>query len=266
MNYQKNCESLLKELSSIANLIFFVDGSVRADKLDHWKESSGKKYRNEIEIFNLVYKGVKVKEIPQNMSRNSEIPRISYHLKTVEVIAKKYGTLIKTVTQECDAEIAKYSNENKVLAVLAEDSDFLIFKGDWKLFSLNDLDIYNLSTKEYNKDAFWNFSGLTSTYEMAILATMAGNDLIKYDDTKKLPSKLLRKPHYYRYSLDEKFAVISTLVKNVLRDKNEEEVIKIVAKTINEKETQRLEPAIEKSIKMYDTVSAFNFLKNTFTC
>jgi hypothetical protein len=223
---------------------------VTNDKLDHWMKSNHEKYIEAMQVMDMINEGEKLKEI---CGKFREIQRSTSHLKIVEETAKKYGKLIKTITQECDTEIAKYASEKRAFAVLAEDSDFLIFKGDWKYFSLHDLDIFRLTTKEFNKKALWNHLGLENFYQMAMLATMAGNDLMEFDEVKRFHSRLLRNLGW-SYSVDNKFKAIADFVWNYLEGRNSRMIVDVMASEINWKEKERLKPLIRKSIEMYHTV------------
>lgn len=240
----------MKNLSKCGDLVFFVDGSVVSDKLDHWMKSNHEKYLDAMKVMEMIYEGVKVREICEKFRA---IQRSTFHLKIVEECAKRYGKLIKTISQECDAEIAKFANENSAFAVLAEDSDFLIFEGAWKYFSLNDLDIHQMTTKEFNKKALWNYLGLNHFYPMAMLATIAGNDLMKFDEVKRFHGRLLWKSGL-EYSVENKFKAIADFVRFELRGVGRRDLTHFIARNINRDSVDRLKPMIESSIEMYHTV------------
>lgn len=248
--YKINSETLIKNLSEIADLVFFVDGSVVNDKLDHWMNQNHKKYLETMEIFDQIYDGLKLCEIPKKFR---EIPPSTSSLKITQEIAKKYGKLIKTCTQEADAEIAKFASENRALAVLAEDSDFLIYKGNWKYFSTNSLNIYDLTTKEYNKKALWNFFGFNNFYQMAMLATLAGNDLVDFDEVKKFHGRLVNKLGW-DFNIENKFHAIADFVWNKLNGRTSNYVVEVMAREINRNDQERLKSMIKSSISMYHTV------------
>jgi len=86
-----------------------------------------------------------VDEIIENVQN---LPKVKSHSKIAKVLAKRYGNIKTAMDRECDAEMAKFACENpRVLAILADDSDFLIYPGNWKYFSLRDLDKIHLILK-----------------------------------------------------------------------------------------------------------------------
>lgn len=72
------------------------------------------------------------------------------------------------------------------IGILANDSEFLIYSGDFRFFSLRELKLENgmnfhaldqLKTKEYNRAALPNVLDYRS---MIILSTFCGNELTSY--------------------------------------------------------------------------------------
>jgi hypothetical protein len=88
---------------------------------------------------------------------------------------------------------------------------------------------------------------------MAMLATMAGNDLMEFDEVKRFHSRLLRNLGW-NYSVDNKFKAIADFVWNYLEGRNSRMIVDVMASEINWKEKERLKPLIRKSIEMYHTV------------
>lgn len=182
---KENVESLFKQLKPVSNLVFFEDGSVEKLKEKTWLKRSNDKYDRCINVLNCIYKNMPLNDIIHELSH--KLVNINTHLETIEYLARMYGELIIAITTECDSEIAQYANKNKnVFAILADDSDFLIYAGNWRYFSLDQLDFETLNSKEYNRVALREYLDL-SEKGLVVLSTISGNDLTKnYDFTRFL--------------------------------------------------------------------------------
>lgn len=131
-----------------------------------------------------VYEGRSLSEIIGSIPDHSEIPRVTTQTDMMERLARDYGEVIVTFTRECDSEIARYAHNNpKVLAIISDDSDFLIYPGHWRYFSLKDIEYPSLNTYEYSRKALRLFLNLTDK-ELIILSTLNGNDIIKFDKVR----------------------------------------------------------------------------------
>ncbi|XP_070506853.1 uncharacterized protein [Chironomus tepperi] len=185
--YEK-LEKFLKKLSQIAVLIFFSDGPVTEVKLPKWMEKQNSQYEKLQSVMDKINERHPLKEI---ISKDQDLMSPTSHLKLVKHVAKLYGTLIYGMDRECDLEMAKFACENpRVLAILADDSDFLIFPGNWRYFSIRDLNQETLDTKEYSRVALRKTLKLNDK-ELVILSTLHGNDVISYDDTFRFHKSLI---------------------------------------------------------------------------
>lgn len=173
-------DHLLRELSKIADLVFFEDGTLIHQKLDVWKQRQDRKYGNCIDVMENIYK-----EIPLNIIvafNPHDIPKTTMHRKIIEEKAKKYGKLIKSELKDCDTEIARFAiNNQRVLAVLADDTDFLIFPGKWRYFSVRNLNYLSFETMEYNRIALRRYLNLNDD-QLIILSSINGNDIVNFDE------------------------------------------------------------------------------------
>lgn len=132
--YYKKIDRLFRRLSDLANLVFFIDGPVVDEKHSIWLARKDSKYLEQLSIMDQVYAGSTIQDI---VGKAKFISSATSHHRITTDRAKAYGTHIVAVTKDCDAEIAQYACNNKsVIAVLADDTDFLIFPGDWRYFSL----------------------------------------------------------------------------------------------------------------------------------
>lgn len=168
----KQCEDLYKKLIAAgAKLVFFTDSTVLDHKFETWAIRRNTEFENIRENLDEVYTG----KYDYNMSVDSITLQTNW-----EIIASKYGELNHSIDNECDLELAAYATKNDVLAVLADDTDFLIFEGQWRYWSTKEINDETLMTKEFNKIALRNHLNLTEK-QMPLLATLNGNDIIKSD-------------------------------------------------------------------------------------
>lgn len=248
LKYQKNCEIFFKKLSNIAKLVFFEDGTVKSEKSSLYIKNSNEKYDEMIKVFDMIDEGLKTCEIIEGIA---DFPLVTTHLMMVEEIAKKYGKLVITRTRERETEIAKYATENRSFAVLAENSNFLIFKDRWRYFSAKELKISDLSTKEYKKDALWKFLGLDNFYKMAMFA---GNDHIDYENVRNFHELITFGQTKSKY----RFPAIAEFVQDEMNNQTAKEVIDtLVKKAFEKKNTRNGRFKVKKSIDMYHTVSFY---------
>lgn len=134
----------------------------------------------------IIYEGGSFSSVQEHFQiKNDDVPRLTTQIDLMEHIARQHGKFIETYTRECDSEIARYAYNNMdVLAVLANDTDFLIFPGHWRYFSLRDIDVQSLDTIEFSRLALRSFLNVNDQ-QLAILSTLNGNDIIKYDQVKE---------------------------------------------------------------------------------
>lgn len=205
--YQKALEDFLKNLSSFADLVFFEDGPPLTEKLMTNIRRRNENYKRSIDIIDMVYDGQSLDTIVESFF---EIPRLTTFLNMIEETIRKFGRLIVTVTRECDTELARFANNDpSVLAIVANDTDFLIFSGTWKYFSLIDIDLEHLTTIEYSRLALRKHLDLNDK-QLFILSTLGGNDIIKREEVYQFHSKNCGTKAF------EKFPWLASYIKNSL--------------------------------------------------
>lgn len=126
----KRVESMLKVFKSLGiELVFFEDGPAQEVKYDTIIQRANDNYAIVMEIIDAVNRGIPTENIVQN-ARKIVITRL--HNQSIRNLCKMYGQVIKTYHNECDTEIANYANEHNALAIMADDTDFLIYPGKIK--------------------------------------------------------------------------------------------------------------------------------------
>lgn len=171
-----------------------------------WIEKLNKKYIKFAAVLVNVDQGKSV----YGIVRNTDIPRLTSGTDFIRATAKKYGEVIVAETKECDAELARFASNNpSVIAVFTDDSDFLIFTGNWKYFSIEKMyNLENLRTKEFSRTALRRYLDLDDE-QMKLLSTISGNDILKrcnFEIKKKNEAELL----------DAKFRKIADIIRNRL--------------------------------------------------
>jgi hypothetical protein len=242
--YRQTLEDLLEKLSKVADLVFFEDGPVVNHKMETWLKRQNEKYLKSINIIEEIYRERPVREIARDVW---DIPRITTYLSMIEETIKKFGELVVTVTKECDTELARYANNNPtVLAIFADDSDFLIFKGKWRYFSLSQLNLENLTTLEYDKIALRDFLGLDDR-QMIVLSTLGGNDIINYDEVRGFHQ------YYCGHRADQKFPWLAGYIKESLPIQFYP-LIESIAENVLQDNSQETKDRIKESFELYNTV------------
>lgn len=239
-------DKLFKKLKDAgAELVFFEDGLIETEKYVTWVQRQNKKYSEHSEVINYVNMNHGVSEIVSTFK--DKLRGFSTLMTIIEEMAKKHGKLIFSVHQECDIEIARYADKHNVLAVVSDDMDFVIFKGKWKLFSVDALNLDNLHTREYNRVAFKATLGLNDD-QLAALSTIGGNDIIRFEEVENALGQ------FFRHTPKIKFPNIARYIKTELSVNDDEKARKIASKIIGNTRPETL-ARIKKSLKCYDFVS-----------
>lgn len=243
----KMIDSLFKRLSNVANLVFYSDGAVVPTKYDTWIERQDEKYPKLLQVIDLIYSEVPVAEIV-NRFENHDLPRINNNSRIIKRLAKSYGTLLTAITTECDAEIAKYAFENpSVIAVLSDDSDFLIFRGEWRYLSVRELILDTLVTKEFSRTALRKYLRLNDS-QLMILATIAGNDIVKYEEVKRVHGR------NFGHQAAVKFLAIAKMIRFEISKDSYEDMLYNLADFLLNDESDLAVKKIHQSINQYNVV------------
>lgn len=190
--YAEALDRLFSRLSTNAELVFFLDGFITKTKFTTWASRQNQKYSSNYQIMDMIYQEFPLSTIISN--HGSKIYTNTL-LSAIEGACIKFGRLHYTVSLECDQEIAQFAYQNKrVLAVFSKDSDFLIFPGNWRYFSTSDIDLKTLKTIEFDRKALRRHLKLES-YQMAIFATVAGNDIIQHAELIKFHKTFDNQPN-----------------------------------------------------------------------
>ncbi|XP_055608357.1 uncharacterized protein LOC129755755 [Uranotaenia lowii] len=250
--YMERFFQRLKEAG--AELVFFYDGPVQEMKYDTWIQRQDEKYAKMIEIFDSIDQQISVKEILKRFG--ARLPSCTF-LPLVK-LAKKHGNVHVTFSQECDQALAIYASQVKALAIVSNDTDFLIFKGFWRYWS-SDINFETLTTYEYNRPLVVRTLGLTF-YQMRLLATLGGNDIVHYEEVLEFHQKIA--PNYKKFHAIAQFvrdrnyqlnnykdpSVFRTLLDDVFdRQQLNEDLIKRFRQSLDFYDTESPPPCINPS-------------------
>lgn len=174
-------------------LVFFFDGTVQAEKRNHWMNNAkeadevGAVHKSKSKVTRLVRQGTHtVKSILDSSKQTGCDFKYNQELITViKASCEKFGRVFSCQNYECDREISCFvlRNLRKVIGVFSDDSDFLIFPGSWRYFSTKHIVADNqgtLTTKEYPRQGLRKVLRLNDL-QLAVLATLCGNDTMQSD-------------------------------------------------------------------------------------
>ncbi|XP_031638346.1 uncharacterized protein LOC116350635 [Contarinia nasturtii] len=181
---QKSSNSLRKILSTLkdagCSLVFFMDLNVQEGKIDEWLSRRNAEFQSNIILYD------RIGLLPlSELFDTDEGAVLGSTLNALKAIAKTYGEFHYSSRYECDLETAQYATQNNALAILSSDTDFLIFDGPWKNWSIHDLHFYRtneIRTIEFDRNGLAKVCSL-SRYQLPLFATLLGNDFTKkYED------------------------------------------------------------------------------------
>jgi hypothetical protein len=219
--------------------------------METWYKRRDASYKEQLQVMDKMYlRDIGVAFIPSLFPYG--VPTTATHLDIIEHTARQYGTLIVTITKECDAEIAKYANLNsRVIAILADDTDFLIFAGAWRYFSIKDMKPWTSQTKEYSRVALRRHLELNDD-ELVLLSTLNGNDVIQFDDAKQnFHRKLLEGQQYWLASV--RFPALARFARRNLPTDNHDELVRVIATRIFMNANAISIAKVEESLNFYRT-------------
>ena len=242
-NYSEVLDKLFAGISSLnVDLVFFLDGAIQDTKFGTWAKRQNMKYDLNLEIMDQIYDELPLRDV---VRKYGSLVYTNTLLSAIEASCKKFGQLHYAVDQECDFEIAQYSYENpRVLAVFSNDTDFLIFPGNFRYFSTKDLNFSSLKTKEFDRKVLHNHLGLTN-FQRAIFATIAGNDIVPFRDLQNFHMN-------FGFTNKRKFPGIANYIKfNFSNMEILTLVVNFIAKEIYGNAYEKFAHKIGNSIKSY---------------
>lgn len=183
---------LLELIKAGASLAFFCDGQLRDEKSDEWCRRRDSEYQSSLSLM-------------RSENNNGSKFKRRFGCKSIAksllklINDNKYGEVVIATHVDCDAAIAQYAAHENALAVVANDSDFLIFDGQFQWWESNSMRMDSMQANAFDRHKLLDLFNLTHA-QMKYLATMAGNDytkhLIKYRPNFYAISDYCRSTHF----------------------------------------------------------------------
>lgn len=168
--YLKKVRKFFESLTNHgAELIFICDGHVSSDNLSKWIGRRRKEYVDCLNTFDNIENGHK----STSFTSYGRCCKSVTH--SIRLCAAEFGKVIICNGYNCDAMIAKYAIEHKALAVVATDTDFLIYAGNWRYWQAMSISFEDLTIIQFNRNALLKHLNL-SREQMPLFATIVGND------------------------------------------------------------------------------------------
>lgn len=152
-----------------AKLAFFCDGQLQLDRINVWCSRKDREYIRTSDILAKIDSGRY--RCSDAYAHNGS----KYFVNSLLETAKLYGNVTITMEYDCDAIIAQYATKNDALAIVASDSDFQIYEGNWQHWDVNTLNMKQFTVKRFNRNALIKDLALTRD-QMRAFATVVGND------------------------------------------------------------------------------------------
>lgn len=171
-----------------ADLTFFCDGQLQSNRNDVWCQ------RRNVEFYDAINA---IESTNGNVVARSFLKR-RFGCKTIVKSLLKliedecYGKVIVSTRIDCDLAIANYAVECAALAVIASDSDFLIFDGAFQWWHSNSMDMNCMVVNCFDRNKVMEVLNV-SREQMKYFATIAGNDHTNH---------LLKKPYNFNAIAD----------------------------------------------------------------
>lgn len=196
-------EKLLIGLQNLGcRLVFFVDLTYDETKIKEKLMRSNKRQRSYNKFYDAIYQQQTLRKIA-----SSCYGAITSTLAGRLELARKYGQVINATVKECDFLLAQYATHHNAMAVVSNDSDFLIFRGPWRFWNASRLRSRKKKffADEYSRDLIPSTFSLTMD-KMPLFATLLGNDITKYK---------AQLATFVRRSGTEKFTAIANYVRQI---------------------------------------------------
>lgn len=175
--YWKIFETFFSYLKSCnVKIVTFMDSAIQKNKKT-WLQRRNNEYEADCRLFDKINSKVAMHQL---LKEHSDVGALMTARHDFAVICRTFGEVFNATHNDCDAELAYYANKEKAMAVISNDTDFLVFEGDWRLWSARDIDILELKTIEYDRKILQQHLRVSlSCSQLALWATLMGNDHTK---------------------------------------------------------------------------------------
>lgn len=170
-NQMEYYEAIFQELARDCELVFFCDLKLQTDKVPVWlkrRKEDAIQYAN---LFDALETGRSLTVLLPTLKDLKPVAAIFY---SISMVARKYGKFRFCNEHECDLELARYASDNNALAIISNDTDFLIFPGAWRFWAC-DKPSRSLNATEFDRTGLARRLAL-SAEQRPLFATLMGND------------------------------------------------------------------------------------------
>lgn len=176
--YMRHFERFVQKLIEAgASLAFFCDGQLQAEKSDEWCRRRDAEF---LASFNMISnQNINDAQFKRRFGCKGIVKSL---LKLIE--DKQYGKIVISTHVDCDAAIAKYAAETDALAVVANDSDFLIYEGNFHWWDADSVRMNRMQAKCFDRKKLLKILNLTHE-QMKYFATICGNDHTRHLITRR---------------------------------------------------------------------------------
>lgn len=246
---------LLEAFNAVGcSLVFFSDLNIQIGKIDEWLSRRNNEFDFYTNLYDSIIGGKSLSAIVAELEEKGEKRAITAGFYGMAVIAHKYGEFYFSTKHEADLELAQYAKHHGAMAIISDDTDFLIFEGSWRLWSAQNIHISStnrLETLEYNRFGITNILSLTS-HQLPLFATLIGNDF-----TKTYFNELSNFYHQIG-AARSKFRNVARYIQR-LRNQNvhspcvSDENVRRIVELMCGRANQEIEELIKSSINSYNT-------------
>lgn len=175
LQYLDAFEHLFKALIDLGvKLVFFSDLNTQPGKVHTWLSRRNQSCAVYANVYDDIELGDALEDIVDGRFEDNR-KGLTSTVFGLRLLAKQYGEFHYAIDNECDFELAKYATEHKAMAVITNDTDFVIFDGQWRVWSTKDFDMEKLMTFELDRCGMMKLFGLSSK-RLPLFATLIGND------------------------------------------------------------------------------------------
>lgn len=207
-----------------------------------WCEFYQKQYTEQLVVSKKVKLGISVHDIVKSIGAG---PFYSVRiLKFMDLYFANTGDLVL----DSKLRAVEYAIQHKAMAIIAHDTDFLVYPGDWQLWSLPNIEYPRLITYELNRDALLIELELTRA-QMPLFATLCGNKIVRPDTLKDF-HRLFEQKNMQR----EKFTGISSFTyrETVRTDRDKIRIVQRMLNKTSSFDIRRGLDYLKQSLASYD--------------
>lgn len=159
-----------------AQLAFFMVGTRCTDTLKFFANKATFRYNNSMEILNKMRERIDITHSTHRklLQCTRDSHAFTYNFKK---LLGRFGNVHVTHIQH-NCEIIQYINEHsdRVLALISNDTDFLAFEGDFKLWLTADIDVNQMTSNQVQKQKLYARLGFDyGPHQMRLLSALSGN-------------------------------------------------------------------------------------------